>query len=96
VAFSSQTEWNVVFAVLRSTVSHPEAANKVFDAVFKLVTDSSENLVSVDNYTGIITVLDEFASIAGTAIEAQRQQRRREPPPTSTTCVQAACFHDSV
>ena len=71
--------------MLRLTIAHPEAATIAFDMVTRLVTDPSEDLVNADNYQGITAVLDEFASFAGTAVEAQRQQRRRESPLTSAT-----------
>jgi brefeldin A-resistance guanine nucleotide exchange factor 1 len=77
---SSQTEWNLVFALLRSTISNPEASPQSFELVMGLALRGQDQLVTADNFTGLITMLDEFAMVAGVAVEShQRQGRRREP-----------------
>ncbi|KAF5372839.1 hypothetical protein D9758_001701 [Tetrapyrgos nigripes] len=75
----SQTEWNLVFALVRFTLSHPEAARQSFDLVSSLVVDGPEQLVTGDNFAGLVTLLDDFATNASISIESQqRQGRRRE------------------
>lgn len=56
--------------------------------------DTVEDLVNPDNYPGIIAVLDDFASISGAAVEAQRATRRREPPLTSSRCAAGIYWGD--
>ena len=72
----SQTEWNVAFALLRSTISHPEASRQSFDILSKLPSD--EAAVTPDNFVGLVNALDEFASAASVAVDAQQQGRRTQ------------------
>jgi golgi-specific brefeldin A-resistance guanine nucleotide exchange factor 1 len=45
-----------------------------------LALRGQDQLVTADNFTGLTTMLDEFATAAGVAVEGhQRQGRRREP-----------------
>lgn len=74
----SQTEWNVGFALLRSTISHPEAARQSFDILSNIAMDPSQQLVTPDNFTGLVNALDEFATAAGIAVDAQQQGRRTQ------------------
>ena len=74
----SQTEWNVVFALLRSTISHPEASRQSFDILSAIANDAPQQLVTPDNFTGLINALDEFATVAGIAVDAQQQGRRTQ------------------
>lgn len=74
----SQTEWNVVFSLLRSTISHPEAARQSFDILSSIATDTTQQLVTTDNFTGLVNALDEFATVAGIAVDAQQQGRRTQ------------------
>ncbi|KAH9901236.1 Sec7-domain-containing protein [Cubamyces lactineus] len=74
----SQTEWNVVFALLRSTISHPEASRQSFDILSSIANDGPQQLVTPDNFTGLINALDEFATVAGIAVDAQQQGRRTQ------------------
>ncbi|KAK0448274.1 uncharacterized protein EV420DRAFT_1567117 [Desarmillaria tabescens] len=69
---SSQTEWNLVFALVRSTVSHPEAARLSFELVTGLVTEGPQQFIT-------------FASIAGTSVQSQRHGRRHEPAPSASS-----------
>jgi hypothetical protein len=84
VNHSSQTEWNLIFALIRSTISHPEAARLSFDLITGLASDGPEQLVTADNFSGLITVLDDFATTAGTSTESQQHQGRRHEPLTSS------------
>lgn len=79
--FSSQTEWNLVFALIRSTISHPEAARVSFELIAKLASDGPEQFITLDNYSGLITLLDDFATSAGMSIEMQQNQGRRNKTP---------------
>lgn len=74
----SQTEWHIVFALMRSTIHHPEASRQTFDLVQSLVTDGTESRISVDNFAGLVTVVDEYATAASLATEAQQQGRRTQ------------------
>lgn len=85
---SSQTEWNVVFALLRSTILHPEAARPAFELITSLVSDGPEQTVTIDNFNGLLNVLDDFASAAGAVAETQHRQGRRHEPLTSAKYVQ--------
>ncbi|KAG1879363.1 hypothetical protein C8R48DRAFT_588959 [Suillus tomentosus] len=82
---SSQTEWNLVFAALRSTTSHPEAARSTFDLVLSFVTDGQSQWMTPDNFNGLITILDEFANSAGQSIMVPQKGRRvpSQPPPNA-------------
>ncbi|KAI0374734.1 Sec7-domain-containing protein [Pilatotrama ljubarskyi] len=73
----SQTEWNVVFALLRSTISHPEAARQSFE-ILSSIASGPEELVTADNFLGLVNALDEFATVAGIAVDAQQQGRRTQ------------------
>ncbi|KAJ6525107.1 hypothetical protein DFH09DRAFT_1264292 [Mycena vulgaris] len=74
---SSQTEWNLVFALLRSTVSHPEAARPSFELITTLASDGPDQTVTIDNFAGLLNLLDEFATSADVAVN--QQGRHREP-----------------
>ncbi|KAI0807169.1 Sec7-domain-containing protein [Fomes fomentarius] len=74
----SQTEWNVVFALLRSTISHPEASRQSFNILAGLAAESNQELVTPDNFAGLVNALDEFATAAGIAVDAQQQGRRTQ------------------
>ncbi|KAH7926301.1 Sec7-domain-containing protein [Leucogyrophana mollusca] len=81
---SSQTEWNLVFALLRSTISHPEAARSSFDLIVGLTSQESSQWVTPDNFTGLVTILDDFASAAGSSINSHPQKGRRPQPQASS------------
>ncbi|TFK54814.1 Sec7-domain-containing protein [Heliocybe sulcata] len=80
----SQTEWNLVFALLRKTTSHPEAAKQSFDLVQRLATQGA----TADNFFCLVTMLDEFCTVASLSIENQRRpepQGRRAAAPRSSS-----------
>jgi golgi-specific brefeldin A-resistance guanine nucleotide exchange factor 1 len=66
-------------------MSNPEAAVLTFSMISRMISDTGEPQVTADNFFGIVTVLDDFAALAGFIVDNQRQARRREPPLTSTT-----------
>ncbi|KAI0080604.1 Sec7-domain-containing protein [Panus rudis PR-1116 ss-1] len=74
----SQTEWNLAFALLRSTIPHPEASRQAFEFISSLIADGPEQRVTPDNLGGLIAVLDEFATVAGIVTDAQQQGRRTQ------------------
>lgn len=80
--YSSQTEWNVVFATLQSTISHPEAARSTFNLVLSFVTDGDSQWVTPDNFYGLIALLDAFATSAGHLVTVPQKGRRivSQPP----------------
>ncbi|KAJ7261394.1 hypothetical protein B0H12DRAFT_1106609, partial [Mycena haematopus] len=80
---SSQTEWNLVFVLLRSTISHPEAARPSFELLTSLVSDGPEQTVTMDNFNGLLNLLDDFATTAGAVAESRHQHGRRQEPLTS-------------
>jgi brefeldin A-resistance guanine nucleotide exchange factor 1 len=87
VPISSQTEWNLVFALIRSTISHPEAARVSFELITSL---ASEGPVTVDNFGGLITLLDDFATSASLSVEMhQGQANRTKPSDPSQYVIQA-------
>ena len=87
----SQTEWNIVFALLRSTISHPEASRQSFDMLTGLVGEGSDDLVTPDNFTGLVNALDEFATAAGIAVDAQQQGRRTQALTAAKWVLSLAC-----
>jgi golgi-specific brefeldin A-resistance guanine nucleotide exchange factor 1 len=74
IPISSQTEWNLVFALIRSTISHPEAARMSFELITHLASEGPDQFVTVDNFGGLITLLDDFATSASLSVEMQQGQ----------------------
>ncbi|CAA7267940.1 unnamed protein product [Cyclocybe aegerita] len=79
----SQTEWNLVFALIRSTMPHPEAARMSFELIEALAPEGPDNSVFPDNLSGLLTVLDDFATVAGIVQEQQQHRGRRAEPLSS-------------
>ena len=73
-----------MFALIRSTMLHPEAARMSFDLIETLVADGPDNSVSLDNFSGLLTVVDDFATSAGMLQEQQQQRGRRNELLTSS------------
>ncbi|KDQ13235.1 hypothetical protein BOTBODRAFT_633172 [Botryobasidium botryosum FD-172 SS1] len=71
----SQTEWGLIFGLIRGLVSHHEAGKVAFQVIVDLVGDG--NTVTADNYLGLIAILDEFANVASYTIGGKRQEERR-------------------
>ncbi|OCF55504.1 Sec7 domain-containing protein [Kwoniella mangroviensis CBS 10435] len=81
---SSQTEWNLVIALFRATVAHPEASKVTLQIVQKMASSSGSSSagesgpgLTNDNYSGTVALLDEFATAAGAAAANRSQQNRR-------------------
>ncbi|KAF9001938.1 Sec7-like domain is implicated in guanine nucleotide exchange function [Cyathus striatus] len=81
---SSQTEWNLVVALLRTTVPHPEASKSAYSLISLVILDGPEQNVSPDNFPGLLTLLDDFATLASSLTENQRHKGRRAEPLTSS------------
>ncbi|KAF9239676.1 hypothetical protein BU15DRAFT_87976 [Melanogaster broomeanus] len=74
---STQTEWNLIFAALRSTISNPEAARSTFNLITSLASEGQAHRVTPDNFLGLLSVLDGFATAAGTSMQIQPPRPRR-------------------
>ncbi|KAF5324513.1 hypothetical protein D9611_004486 [Ephemerocybe angulata] len=79
----SPTEWNLVFALIRTTLSQAEAAKMSFDLISTLTAEGPDMQVTLDNFAGLVNVLDDFATAAGTVTEAHQQRRRKVEPLTA-------------
>lgn len=86
---SSQTEWNIVLALVRSSVSNLEAARVSFDLIQRLTAEGPEQRISTDNVAGLVAVLDDFVTAAGIVakVEHQHARRRPQPGPSSSSIV---------
>ncbi|KAH9180347.1 Sec7-like domain is implicated in guanine nucleotide exchange function [Lactarius sanguifluus] len=86
---SSQTEWNIVLALVRSSVSNLEAARMSFDLIQRLTAEGPEQRISADNVAGLVAVLDDFVTAAGIVakVEHQHARRRPQPGPSSSSIV---------
>ncbi|VDC07154.1 unnamed protein product [Peniophora sp. CBMAI 1063] len=84
---SSQTEWNLVLALVRSTMGHQEAARASFKLVQDLVREGAG--VTAESILPIVAILDDFAATAGIVAESEieqqhirRRQKQEAPPPS--------------
>lgn len=80
----SQTEWYLVFALMRSSMRQPAAARRCLEILSSLVM-GAENVsprVSTDNFGGLVSLLDEHAGLANVAIRTAGQQDRRKQAET--------------
>ncbi|KAN0128483.1 Sec7-like domain is implicated in guanine nucleotide exchange function [Lactarius tabidus] len=82
---NSQTEWNIVLALVRSSVSNLEAARVSFDLIQQLTAEGPEQRISADNVGGLVAVLDDFVTAAGIVAEVEHQHARRRPQPGSSS-----------
>ncbi|KAG8901826.1 GDP/GTP exchange factor for ARF [Tulasnella sp. 403] len=74
---SSPTEWGLILALVRGTISHPEAAKTSFQLVSDLLTAPDRQIVTPENYSAFVSLLEAFATVASQALEALRQPQRR-------------------
>ena len=61
-------------------MSHPEAARVSFELISHLASDGPDQLVTVDNFGGLITVLDDFATSASLSVEMQQDHGHQTKP----------------
>jgi brefeldin A-resistance guanine nucleotide exchange factor 1 len=76
---STQTEWNVIFATLRSTISNSEAARSTFNLVASFASEGLGQEITPDNFAGLLSTLDDFATAAGAPIRLTASRPRRTP-----------------
>lgn len=76
----SQTEWGLVFALIRTTMLQQVASRQGFSLLVSLADDGPEQTVSADNFPGLVSILDEYASVAGHAVEVAGHAERRRGP----------------
>ncbi len=79
----SQTEWGLITALFRATVSHPEASKVTLDVVQKMAVGDLGQGLNIDNYGGVVALLDEFATAAGAAASRQQLGRKGSLPPAT-------------
>ncbi|KAL5635177.1 hypothetical protein ACGC1H_003018 [Rhizoctonia solani] len=82
---SSQTEWALVFGLLRGSIVNTEASKTVLDLLVQIA--STPERVSPDNVSGLITSLEEFAIAAGSSVAGKRQKQARAPPPLHSNAI---------
>ncbi|KAG9049245.1 GDP/GTP exchange factor for ARF [Tulasnella sp. UAMH 9824] len=75
---SSATEWGLVSALLRSTMSHAGAVKISFALIMDLIERESEQAVTPENIAALTSLLETFASAAGQAVEGKRSEARRQ------------------
>jgi len=76
--------------MIRTTLLHSEAARLSFDLTIGLASSGNSSSVSLDNFPGLITILDDFAAVAGFAAERHQQRGRKVEPLTSAKYVQVS------
>ncbi|KAF8414432.1 hypothetical protein L210DRAFT_985711 [Boletus edulis BED1] len=76
---STQTERNVAFATRRSTVSNPRAARFTFKLVASFASEGPDQKTALDNFAGLLSKLDDFATAMGTSIQFSQPRPRRTP-----------------
>ncbi|CUA75851.1 putative protein C211,03 [Schizosaccharomyces pombe 972h-] [Rhizoctonia solani] len=82
---SSQTEWALVFSLLRGSIVNTEASKTALDLLIQIA--STPERVSSDNVSGLITSLEEFAIAAGSSVAGKRQKQTRAPPPLHSNAI---------
>jgi len=85
---SSQTEWNTVFALIRNTMRQPAALRIAFDLTVSMSSEGPEQCVTIDNFSGLVGLLDEFAVYANHAVEnsgGQIDKRKAGESPLEAT-----------
>ena len=80
----SPTEWGLVLALVRGSISHPEASKVALELVEKVVAGESGPGVTADNFGGLVAILQDFAGFGGVSA-AGRQQRGRKPTNSEVT-----------
>ncbi len=62
---------------------HPEAARLSFDLITDLASEGPKHHVTMDNSSGLVLLLDEFATAAGILTETQQYRSRKKEAITS-------------
>ena len=61
-------------------MAHPEAARLSFELIQALTEEGPDNAIVPDNFSGVLSVLDDFATMAGLVHEQQQPRGRRAEP----------------
>ena len=61
-------------------MAHPEAARLSFELIQALTEEGPDNAIVPDNFSGVLSVLDDFATMAGLVQEQQQTRGRRAEP----------------
>lgn len=59
----------MVFALIRNAMRQPAALRIAFDLTVSLSSDGPDQCVTIDNFVGLVNLLDEFAVSANQAVE---------------------------
>jgi hypothetical protein len=65
----SPTEWKLTYGLLRSTIIHPLASKQTLSLIAALIAGES---LPVESIEGLVMVLDDFATLAGTTTGRKR------------------------
>jgi len=68
-------------------MTHAEAARMSFELIETLTAEGPDNSLALDNFAGLLTVLDDFASSASNLQEQHQQKGRRAEPLSSSKFV---------
>ncbi|CED82462.1 Pattern-formation protein/guanine nucleotide exchange factor [Phaffia rhodozyma] len=72
----SQTEWGLILALVRGSISHPEASKTSIGLIDKIIAGELGPGLTSDNFAGIVGILSEFANYSGVvSIKSQRGRR---------------------
>jgi len=77
IFFRSATEWQIFFALIRQAIVHPKAAQQAFDLLMKLTTVDRDQNIALDNFAGVVGLLDAFAAAGGSIVDSRLQKGRQ-------------------
>ncbi|KAH7889929.1 hypothetical protein F5I97DRAFT_1924441 [Phlebopus sp. FC_14] len=85
---STQTEWNIVFAALRTTISNHEAGRTALSLITSMTSEGPAQWVTPDNFVCMISFLGDFATAAADSLQidptkvkyTDRQPAAESPP----------------
>lgn len=58
-----------MFALLRTGIKHSAASRQSFDVLTGLISDGPQQCVTIDNFHGLVNLLDDYATAAGMVVE---------------------------
>jgi brefeldin A-resistance guanine nucleotide exchange factor 1 len=84
-------------------MTHAEAARMSFELIETLIAEGQDSSLALDNFAGLLTVLDDFASSANNLQEQQQHRGRRAEPlsasklvlPIVLSSITLICLHTS-
>ena len=76
----------MLFAVVKTVMTQPAALRTSFELLTSLVSDGPEQCVSIDNFAGLVELLDGYAAAAGPAVDisAHADHRKGASPHEAT------------